>query len=90
MIPRMARVVERRKRATIADLEALPETTVGEVIDGVLYAFPRPAFGHPSVKSSVTTELNGPFQLGRRGPGGDRWSPPAPKKRPGARRRRKK
>jgi Uma2 family endonuclease len=31
-----------KRRATYADLEALPEHILGEIIDGVLYTFPRP------------------------------------------------
>ncbi|HZI09419.1 MAG TPA: DUF3592 domain-containing protein [Myxococcus sp.] len=32
--------------ATLADLEALPEGVVGEIIDGTLYVHPRPRAGH--------------------------------------------
>lgn len=56
--------------ATLADLEALPSTMRGEIIDGELYAFPRPRARHASVESGVVAELHGPFQRGRGGPGG--------------------
>lgn len=35
-----------QKRATYADLEALPDHVVGELIDGELFASPRPATAH--------------------------------------------
>jgi Uma2 family endonuclease len=59
-----------KRRATYADLEALPDHITGEIIDGELYASPRPAFGHAIVQSAVITDLGGPFDRGRGGPGG--------------------
>jgi Uma2 family endonuclease len=59
-----------RKPATYADLEALPPNTVGELIDGVLYASPRPALPHGRAALQLTFELTGPFDRGRGGPGG--------------------
>ncbi|QSQ24522.1 Uma2 family endonuclease [Pyxidicoccus parkwayensis] len=59
-----------RKRATYADLEALPDNVIGELIDGVLYASPRPAGPHTVVGSQLGYELIGPFDRGRGGPGG--------------------
>ena len=56
--------------ATMADLEALPETMRGEIIDGELYASPRPRAVHANLESGVVDELRGPFQRGRGGPGG--------------------
>jgi Uma2 family endonuclease len=56
--------------ASRADLDALPPTWRGEIIDGELYAFPRPAPAHANVETSVGAELHGPFQRGRGGPGG--------------------
>lgn len=56
--------------ATRADLEALPRTMRGEIIDGELFAFPRPRAPHASLESGVVNELHGPFQKGRGGPGG--------------------
>jgi Uma2 family endonuclease len=56
--------------ATFADLEALPPTWRGEIIDGELYAFPRPAAPHADIETSVGYDLKGPFQRGRGGPGG--------------------
>jgi hypothetical protein len=36
--------------ATMADLEALPEGVKGEIIDGVLYASPRPRAPHADLE----------------------------------------
>lgn len=56
--------------ATYADIEALPPNMVGEIIQGVLYANPRPATPHAQSTSSLGGELHGPFRRGRGGPGG--------------------
>jgi Uma2 family endonuclease len=56
--------------ATLADLENLPESWRGEIIDGELYAFPRPSFPHVHVEGRVFYDLCGPFEMGRGGPGG--------------------
>lgn len=56
--------------ATYADLEALPSNTVGEILGGVLYAFPRPAMPHTRAASRLGVELGGPFDRGNGGPGG--------------------
>src|SRR6478609_6409596 len=59
-----------KKTATYADLEALPENLVGEIIDGELIASPRPAALHANASSVLTGELHGPFRRGIGGPGG--------------------
>jgi Uma2 family endonuclease len=56
--------------ATLADLDALPTTWRGEIIDGELHAFPRPSFTHANFEGSVLENLRSPFQRGRGGPGG--------------------
>jgi len=56
--------------ATYADIEALPEHMVGEIIHGVLYANPRPAGPHQTTSSVLGEELGPPFRRGRGGPGG--------------------
>lgn len=56
--------------ATRADLDALPPTWRGEVIDGALYAFPRPGAPHAHIQASVAADLTDPFHRGRGGPGG--------------------
>ncbi len=59
-----------RRPATYADLEALPEHVVGELIAGALYVSPRPAAPHTVAASRLGGELLGPFDRGREGPGG--------------------
>nr|AYM53984.1 hypothetical protein [Pyxidicoccus sp.] len=56
--------------ATLADIEALPEGVVGEIIDGTLYVHPRPRAGHGDILAVLFGELQGPFRTGRGGPGG--------------------
>jgi Uma2 family endonuclease len=56
--------------ATRLDLEALPPTWRGEILDGELYAFPRPGAPHADIEASVGSDLKAPFQRGRGGPGG--------------------
>jgi Uma2 family endonuclease len=59
-----------KRPATYADLEALPPNMVGELVEGELYASPRPAFPHAVAASQLAGELIGPFNRGRGGPGG--------------------
>lgn len=63
--------------ATLADIEELPETLVGEIIDGTLYTHPRPRPGHADMEGALIDELRGPFHRGRGGPGGW-WIIPEP------------
>lgn len=56
--------------ATYADIEALPPNIVGEIFFGVLYAHPRPTPRHGRATGRMQSELTGPFDLGRGGPGG--------------------
>ncbi|MGA0593523.1 Uma2 family endonuclease [Enterovirga sp. CN4-39] len=58
------------RQATYADLEAVPEHLVAEIIDGVLETHPRPRPRHGAAANALATELTGPFQRGRGGPGG--------------------
>lgn len=53
-----------------AKLEELPENQVGEIVDGVLYASPRPAFPHAKGAAELLVSLGGPFGRGIGGPGG--------------------
>lgn len=55
--------------ATYEDLLRLPENVVGEIVDGELYASPRPAFIHALATSSLMGSLFG-FGRGAGGPGG--------------------
>ena len=59
-----------RKPASYADLEALPDNVVGEIVAGTLYASPRPASPHTYAASILGGELLNPFHHGRGGPGG--------------------
>lgn len=58
------------KRATYADLEAVPPHLVAEIIDGELVTHPRPSPRHAATAIALGTELSGPFQKGQAGPGG--------------------
>jgi Uma2 family endonuclease len=59
-----------KRPATYEDLEELPPNMVGEIIEGELYASPRPAFPHARAYSRLGGVLMGPFDLGWNGPGG--------------------
>jgi hypothetical protein len=56
-----------RRGATYEDLGSVPETMIGEIIDGDLYATPRPALPHANAASGIAAALRGP---GGSGPGG--------------------
>jgi Uma2 family endonuclease len=58
------------QHATWSDLEGLPPGWQGEIIDGTLYAFPRPRFVHANIEDLLIDDLKSPFQRGRGGPGG--------------------
>ena len=59
-----------KKPATYADLERVPDHLVAEILDGELYATPRPAVRHAHAASVLGIEIGGPFHRGRGGPGG--------------------
>jgi Uma2 family endonuclease len=59
-----------RKLATYDDLLKLPDHQIGEIVDGDLYASPRPAGRHAGCAVELTVEIGDPFQRGRGGPGG--------------------
>lgn len=50
-----------RRRATYDDLRAVPEHLVAEIIDGELYATPRPASPHALAASAIGSDLFGQF-----------------------------
>jgi hypothetical protein len=66
----MGQPAEKQRRATYADLGAVPPNKVAELVGGTLHVFPRPAPRHASAKGALLGELFGPFQRGRGGPGG--------------------
>lgn len=51
-------------------LRELPEGVTGEILQGGLYAEPRPAGPHALAESSLMANLGPPFHFGRGGPGG--------------------
>jgi Uma2 family endonuclease len=59
-----------KRGANYADLIAVPENFVAELIGGELYATPRPSLPHAHAASILGGELSGPFHRGRNGPGG--------------------
>lgn len=56
------------RRATYADLEAVPPHKVVEIIRGTLHAFPRPALPHAQAASELGAELVQAFGRRRGGP----------------------
>lgn len=56
--------------ATYDDIRRLPEGMNGEIVDGELFASPRPKMGHANAASALNYELTGPFGRGKGGPGG--------------------
>jgi Uma2 family endonuclease len=56
--------------ATYADLKAVPPHLVAEILFGALVTHPRPVPRHATAQGVIATEVIGPFQLGRGGPGG--------------------
>jgi len=56
--------------ATYEDLLKVPDHLVAEILDGELYATPRPAPRHAAASSALVVLLGGPFDHGRGGPGG--------------------
>ncbi|MCL2823051.1 MAG: Uma2 family endonuclease, partial [Polyangiaceae bacterium] len=58
------------RKATYDDLVQVPDHLVAEIIDGVLYAQPRPALRNSRASVVITGHLVGPFDFGLGGPGG--------------------
>jgi Uma2 family endonuclease len=59
-----------KRRATYEDLCAVPEHLIAEIIQGELVTQPRPASPHARAATRLTSDLGGPFDRGRGGPGG--------------------
>jgi Uma2 family endonuclease len=59
-----------KKAATYEDLLQVPDHLVAEILEGELYATPRPALRHANATSVLGVEIGGPFHIGRGGPGG--------------------
>jgi Uma2 family endonuclease len=59
-----------REHATYQDLLKVPENMVAELIEGELFASPRPAGPHTNASSALGFLVGPPYQFGRGGPGG--------------------
>jgi len=59
-----------KKRATYQDVLDAPEHLVAEILNGELHVSPRPGARHARATTILTSELVGPFDRGRGGPGG--------------------
>jgi Uma2 family endonuclease len=66
----MTRPVNLARRATYEDLCRVPDHMVAEILDGELFATPRPALPHAHACAALASEIGGPFGQGRSGPGG--------------------
>ena len=51
-------------------LLALPQTLIGEILNGQIHTEPRPSTPHAHASSVLEDEIFGPFHRGRGGPGG--------------------
>jgi len=60
----------RRRRAVYEDLFDIPGNMTGEIINGNLYATPRPSRKHVYAVSVLGDEIGSPYRAGRGGPGG--------------------
>ena len=59
-----------KREATYEDLLKVSDLKVAEILEGELYASPRPAVPHALAASALGSEIGSPFQQGRGGPGG--------------------
>jgi Uma2 family endonuclease len=59
-----------RRKATYADLEAVPPHLVAELVDGELYVSRRTASLQARATGALYSQLDGPFDQGQSGPGG--------------------
>jgi Uma2 family endonuclease len=66
----MSRPAPARRRATYDDLRAVPDHRVAELLDGELHSSPRPTPRHALASTGLASDLHGPFDRGRGGPGG--------------------
>lgn len=59
-----------KRAATYEDLLKVPDHFVAEIVDGELYASPRPTPRHATAATVLGAEINSAFHRGRSGPGG--------------------
>ena len=62
-----------RKMATYEDLRKIPESQIGELIDGELYTSPRPSAKHAVATTRLISTIEGPFSSGKGGGPGGWW-----------------
>jgi Uma2 family endonuclease len=60
----------KRQTATYDDLLKVADHLIAELVDGELYATPRPAPRHAAASTTLAGILHGPYDRGRGGPGG--------------------
>ena len=65
--------VSARRKATYQDLCRLPDSVIGEIVDGELIATPRPSKRHGYAASALSSEIGPPYQFGRGGGPGGWW-----------------
>ena len=66
----MSRVATAKSPATYDDLLRVPDHLVAEILNGDLYATPRPALRHAHSATELAGSLINPYGRGRGGPGG--------------------
>ena len=66
----MSQPVPAKKPASYEDLLRVPDHLVAEILEGELFATPRPAAPHAHTAFRLSAALGAPFDAGRGGPGG--------------------
>jgi Uma2 family endonuclease len=66
----MASRLPKKRPATYADLLALPDNVVGQIVDGELVVSQRPAPPHAVATTFLSGQLSEPYGRGKGGPGG--------------------
>lgn len=61
------------ERATWTDLEAVPDTMVGELIRGTLHTLPRPRARHARAATRIAGRIGGAYDFGDGGGPGGWW-----------------
>lgn len=69
----MSQAVEAQQRPTYADIVALPDHVVGEILGGELVVSPRPAAPHSEAAMALSSQLESAFRRRVGGPGGWRF-----------------
>lgn len=59
-----------KRSATYENLCAVPDHLLAQIVDGELIVQPRPGLAHVRATSRLGTDIGGPFDRGRGGPGG--------------------